>query len=68
MVESIAATTPLRTVVLDIEVTNRASLRLALSLGAERREPERVELDRFGDPRTLVVFILTTQRRKAIAT
>ena len=68
MIESIAPTTALRSIVLDIEVTNSASLRLAFALGAERREPERVELDRYGQARTLVVFVLTTDRWRAIVT
>jgi ribosomal-protein-alanine N-acetyltransferase len=58
MVESIVASTRLRSVVLDIEAHNTASVRLAQRLGAERREPPRVEVDRTGTSRTLVVFVL----------
>lgn len=59
MMESfVATTTTLRSVVLDVEVTNAASLRVAHRLGAQRREPERVELDRSGDPSRLVIFVL----------
>jgi len=43
-------------------VTNAASLHLAHHLGAERREPERFELDRAGVTRQLVVFILAINR------
>lgn len=57
-----AATTRLRTVVLDIEPVNTASVRLAQRLGAERREPERTETDRAGASRTLVVFVLPVRR------
>ncbi|MGZ4186021.1 MAG: hypothetical protein ACXVUE_14860 [Solirubrobacteraceae bacterium] len=38
------------------------AMRLAQRLGAERREPSRVELDRGGVARTLVVFVLTVAR------
>jgi len=37
-------------------------MRVAGRLGAERREPSRVELDRGGVPRTLVVFVLAIAR------
>lgn len=47
-----------RSVVLDIEVGNLASIRVAERVGATRREPTRVERDRQGVPRTLVVFIV----------
>jgi [ribosomal protein S5]-alanine N-acetyltransferase len=62
MMRSIADTTDVRSVVLDIEEGNAASERLAVRLGAERREPSRVELDRMGVPRTLVVFVLNVAR------
>lgn len=62
MMESIAATTNLRSVVLDVETSNIPSLHLAHRLGAERREPERTDLDRGGIPRRLVVFVLSVQR------
>jgi RimJ/RimL family protein N-acetyltransferase len=58
MVGWVAAATELRSVVLDIEVSNAASVGLALRLGAQRREPERVELDCRGEPRRMVVFVL----------
>ena len=47
-----------RSVVLDIETDNLASIRVAERVGANRREPTRVEHDRHGVPRTLAVFIL----------
>ena len=62
MMRSIADTTDVRSVVLDIEEGHAASMRLAQRLGAERREPSRVELDRTGVARTLVVFVLTVAR------
>jgi ribosomal-protein-alanine N-acetyltransferase len=58
MMELVASTTDLRSVVLDVEVTNPASQGLARRVGAQRREPERVELDRSGVPRRLAVFVL----------
>jgi len=48
-----------RSVVLDIETDNLASIRVAERVGAVRREPPRVQPDRHGIPRTLVVFIVT---------
>jgi ribosomal-protein-alanine N-acetyltransferase len=51
-----------RSLVLDIEEDNAASMRVAARLGAERREPSRVERDRGGVPRTLVVFVLKLVR------
>ncbi len=62
MLRSVADTTVVRSVVLDIEEDNAASVRVAARLGAERREPSRVELDRGGVPRTLVVFVLKLAR------
>jgi [ribosomal protein S5]-alanine N-acetyltransferase len=62
MMQSVAATTNLRSVVLDIETTNSTSLRLAQRLDAERREPERIELDQAGAPRRLTVFVLHVPR------
>jgi len=58
MMASVVAGTELRSVVLDIEASNVASQRLAERLGAERRAPTRVEVDRMGVPRTLVVYVL----------
>jgi ribosomal-protein-alanine N-acetyltransferase len=57
-----AGTTQLRTVVLDIELGNIASVRLGRRLGAERREPEHIEADRDGVPRALAVFVLPVPR------
>ena len=54
----LAAEAGLKTVVLDIEVDNHASLRVATRLGAERRAPERVEPDRAGVLRTFAVHVL----------
>jgi len=61
MIEWAAAATELRAVVLDIEETNDASLRLARRLGAERREPDRIELDRLGEPRRMIACVLRIQ-------
>jgi RimJ/RimL family protein N-acetyltransferase len=58
MLESVVAPTGLRSVVLDIEVDNAPSIRLAERLGAERRSPTRVKIDPSGTPRTLVVYVL----------
>ena len=58
MMRSVVAATGVHSVVLDIEVGNAASARLAERLGAERRHPPRVEIDRTGTPRTLVVYVL----------
>jgi RimJ/RimL family protein N-acetyltransferase len=58
MLERARDTTDIRAVVLDIERDNRPSLRLAQRLGAERRHPQRTEVDRRGTARTMVVFIL----------
>jgi [ribosomal protein S5]-alanine N-acetyltransferase len=58
MMATVVAATGLRTVVLDIEAGNVASERLAERLGAERRNPARVEVDRTGVARTLVVYVL----------
>ena len=49
----------MRSVVLDIEVDNLPSLRIAQRVGAARREPPRVEPDRRGVARTLAVHVLT---------
>jgi RimJ/RimL family protein N-acetyltransferase len=58
MMASVLPGIGLRSVVLDIEAGNLASERLAERLGAERRSPARVELDRTGVQRTLVVYVL----------
>ena len=62
MMRCVVQTTDVRSVVLDIEEGNTASMRVADRLGAERREPSRVELDRTGVPRTLIVFVLKLVR------
>jgi RimJ/RimL family protein N-acetyltransferase len=54
----IAADEGLHSLVLDIEEGNRASISVAERLGAERRTPTRVHPDRFGDGRTMVVYVL----------
>jgi ribosomal-protein-alanine N-acetyltransferase len=59
MISSIPVATGLRSVVLDIEAGNDPSMRLAERLGAERRSPTRVETDRSGTGRTLVVYVLS---------
>jgi hypothetical protein len=48
----------LRSVVLDIEEGNVASMRVAERLGATRRSPERRHTDRFGDARRMVTYVL----------
>ncbi|MGI8712620.1 MAG: GNAT family N-acetyltransferase [Solirubrobacteraceae bacterium] len=58
MMASVVIGTGLRSLVLDIEAGNVASERLAERLGAQRRTPTRVEVDRTGVPRTLVVYVL----------
>jgi ribosomal-protein-alanine N-acetyltransferase len=59
MISSVLVATGLRSVVLDIEAGNDPSMRLAERLGAERRSPTRVETDRSGTARTLVVYVLS---------
>ncbi len=59
MLTTIVPATGVRTVVLDIEAGNLASMRLAERLGAERRAPARTKPDRAGVPRTLVVYVLS---------
>jgi RimJ/RimL family protein N-acetyltransferase len=54
----VAADVGLNSLVLDIEEGNLASIRVAERLGAERRTPTRVHTDRFGDERTMVVYVL----------
>jgi RimJ/RimL family protein N-acetyltransferase len=58
MMNMVVPATGLRSVVLDIEDDNVASLRLAERLGADRRHPARVKVDRRGIPRTLLVHVL----------
>ena len=54
----IAASTGLKSLVLDIEDGNAASVRVADRLGAVRRAPTRVDTDRFGKDWTMVVYVL----------
>jgi RimJ/RimL family protein N-acetyltransferase len=54
----IAAGARLKSLVLDIEEGNVASTRVAERLGAARRSPTRVHADRFGNDRTMVVYVL----------
>ena len=54
----IAASAGLKSLVLDIEEGNVASMRVAERLGAARRIPTRVHADRFGNDRTMVVYVL----------
>ena len=58
MMVSVMAGAGLRSVVLDIEDGNLPSERLAQRLGAERRTPTRIEVDRHGVERTMVVHVL----------
>jgi ribosomal-protein-alanine N-acetyltransferase len=58
MLSSVVPATGVRSVVLDIEEDNLASVRLAGRLGAERRDPPRAKVDFTGTPRTLVVHVL----------
>jgi RimJ/RimL family protein N-acetyltransferase len=57
----IAAEARMKSLVLDIEGENAASMRVAEHLGAERRTPTRLQTDRFGDDCTMVVFVLPTR-------
>jgi RimJ/RimL family protein N-acetyltransferase len=54
----IVADAGLKSLVLDIEGENAASIRVAERLGAERRTPTRLHTDRFGDDWTMVVYVL----------
>ncbi len=63
MLSSVIPATGVRSVVLDIEDDNGASTRLAERLGAERRHPSRVKVDRTGTPRTLIVHVLRIAAR-----
>jgi RimJ/RimL family protein N-acetyltransferase len=58
MISDVVPATGLRSVVLDIEADNAPSMGLAERLGAQRRSPSRVKVDRLGVPRTLVVHVL----------
>ena len=54
----IAANAGLKSLVLDIEAENVASMRVAERLGAARRSPPRVHRDRFSNDWTMVVYVL----------
>ena len=54
----IAADAGLKSLVLDVEEENSASIRVAEHLGAERRTPTRQHTDRFGDDWTMAVYVL----------
>jgi RimJ/RimL family protein N-acetyltransferase len=54
----IAADAGLKSLVLDIEEDNVASIRVAERLGAARRSPTRVHPDRFGNDWTMAVYVL----------
>ena len=54
----IAAEAGLKSLVLDIEEANLASIHVAERLGAARRTPTRKHADRFGDARTMVIYVL----------
>jgi RimJ/RimL family protein N-acetyltransferase len=61
----IAADAGLKSVVLDIEEDNAASIRVAERLGAERRAPTRRHTDRFGEDWTMVVYVLPVSGLRA---
>ena len=54
----IVANAGLKSLVLDIEEENVASIRVAERLGAARRSPTRLHTDRFGKDWTMVVYVL----------
>jgi RimJ/RimL family protein N-acetyltransferase len=54
----VASDAGLKSLVLDIEEENAASIRVAEHLGAEGRAPTRVHTDRFGHDWTMVVYVL----------
>ncbi len=55
---NVAANVELKSLVLDIEEENAASIRVAEHLGAERRTPTRLHTDRFGHEWRMVVYVL----------
>jgi RimJ/RimL family protein N-acetyltransferase len=57
----IAAGAGVKSLVLDIEAENTASIRVAEHLGAERRTPTRLQTDRFGHHWTMVVYVLAVR-------
>jgi len=56
--KALAANAGLKSLVLDIEEENVASVRVAERLGAARRSPTRLHTDRFGHDWTMVVYVL----------
>jgi RimJ/RimL family protein N-acetyltransferase len=58
----IAANAGLKSLVLDIEDGNVASIRVAERLRAARRLPTRIHTDRFGNDWTMVVYVLSLAR------
>jgi RimJ/RimL family protein N-acetyltransferase len=58
----IAANAGLKSLVLDIEDGNVASIRVAERLGAARRLPTRIATDRFGSDWTMVAYVLSLAR------
>jgi ribosomal-protein-alanine N-acetyltransferase len=62
MLSSVVPGSALRSVVLDIEPSNAASVRLAERVGAEPRTPTRVHVDRRGTPRELMVYVVAAGR------
>jgi len=58
---AIAANAGLKSLVLDIEEGNVASIRVAERLGAARRVPTRLHTDRFGKDWTMVVYVLSVR-------
>lgn len=57
----IAGEAGVRSLVLDIEEENTASIRVAERLRAERRSPTRRHKDRFGNDWTMVVYVLAVR-------
>jgi len=55
---NIVAGAGLKSLVMDIEKENQASIRVAERLGAQRRTPTRLHTDRFGNDWTMVVYVL----------
>ena len=63
MITSVVPQLNIASLVFDIEPGNVASVKLAQRLGARRRSPSRIERDRTGALRELVVFVLPVDRR-----
>jgi ribosomal-protein-alanine N-acetyltransferase len=58
MLQLVRTAGELRSVLLDIEVGNLASERVAQALGAELRHPGRQAVDRLGDTHTMAVWVI----------